>query len=65
MSDEIDETHRIIAWHEAGHTLATKILTDDEVSSVTIIGSSSGAGGVTFHNPKEGSPVVSPGMMSQ
>lgn len=52
--DEIDETHRIIAWHEAGHTLATKILTDDEVSSVTIIGSSSGAGGVTFHNPKEG-----------
>lgn len=51
--DEITETHKLIAWHEAGHTLATKLLTDDEVSSVTIIGSSSGAGGVTFHNPKE------------
>ena len=51
--EEIDETTRVIAWHEAGHTLATKLLTDDEVSSVTIIGSTSGAGGVTFRNPKE------------
>lgn len=49
----ITETNRIVAWHEAGHTLATKLLTDDNVPSVTIIGSSSGAGGVTFRNPKE------------
>ena len=51
--EEITETNRIVAWHEAGHTLATKLLTDDGVSSVTIIGSSSGAGGVTFRNEKE------------
>ena len=47
------ELNKIIAWHEAGHVLATKLLTDDSVSSVTIVGSSSGAGGVTFRNPKE------------
>ena len=50
---EVSETNRIIAWHEAGHTLATKLLTDDEVPSVTIIGSSSGAGGITFRTPSE------------
>ena len=51
--EKITEINKVIAWHEAGHTLATKLLTDDGVSSVTIIGSSSGAGGVTFRNPKE------------
>ena len=44
----------LVAWHEAGHTLITKLLTNDEVSKVTILSSTSGAGGVTFHNPKEG-----------
>ncbi len=44
----------LVAWHEAGHTLITKLLTNDEVSKVTILASTSGAGGVTFHNPKEG-----------
>ena len=48
-----DETLRLIAWHEAGHALAIKKLTKDHVSSVTIIGSTSGAGGVTFRNPAE------------
>lgn len=51
--DSISEVNRVVAWHEAGHTLATKLLTDDSVSSVTIVGSSSGAGGVTFRQPKE------------
>ena len=51
--NEINETNRVVAWHEAGHTLATKLLTDDRVSSVTIIGSASGAGGVTFRSPRE------------
>lgn len=51
--DKITETNKVVAWHEAGHTLATKLLTDDTVSSVTIIGSASGAGGVTFRSPKE------------
>lgn len=50
---EIDETTRVVAWHEAGHTLVTKLLTNDQVPSVTIIGSTSGAGGVTFRNPEE------------
>ena len=49
---EIDEMNKIVAWHEAGHTLVTKLLTEDSVPSVTIIGSSSGAGGVTFRTPK-------------
>ena len=48
-----EETRRLIAWHESGHTLATKLLTDDSVSTVTIIGSTSGAGGVTFRAPNE------------
>lgn len=48
---------RIAAYHEAGHALATKLLTDDEVPKVTIIASTSGAGGVTFRTPKETSLV--------
>ena len=44
----------LVAWHEAGHALITKLLTRDEVTRVTILSSTSGAGGVTFHNPKEG-----------
>ena len=51
--ESISETNRIVAWHESGHTLATKLLTDDAVPSVTIVGSSSGAGGVTFRMPKD------------
>lgn len=43
----------IAAHHEAGHALAIKLLTDDEVPKVTIIGSTSGAGGVTFRTPTE------------
>lgn len=45
--------NRLIAYHESGHALATKLLTDDDVPSVTIVGSTSGAGGVTFRSPKE------------
>lgn len=51
--EEANEMNKLVAWHEAGHTLATKLLTDDEVTSVTIVGSTSGAGGVTIRNPKE------------
>ena len=39
---------RMIAYHEAGHTLAIKLLAKEAVPKVTIIGSTSGAGGVTF-----------------
>ena len=44
----------LVAWHEAGHTLITKLLTNDDVTRVTILASTSGAGGVTFHTPREG-----------
>ena len=51
--ESVTEVNQVIAWHEIGHTLASKLLTDDTVSSVTIIGSASGAGGVTFRAPKD------------
>jgi cell division protease FtsH len=47
------ETKALVAWHESGHAVVSKLLTDDSVSSVTIIGSTSGAGGVTFRTPNE------------
>lgn len=53
QGDNYSEEAKVIAWHEAGHTLATRLLTKDKVLSVTIIGSTSGAGGVTFRNPEE------------
>ena len=49
---DVDEINQIVAWHEAGHTLATKLLTTDAVTSVTIAGTASGAGGATFRVPK-------------
>ena len=48
-----EEENRLVAYHEAGHALATKLLTEDEIASVTIVGSTSGAGGVTIRTPKE------------
>ena len=44
---------KIVAYHEAGHAIATKLLTTNIVPSVTIVGSTSGAGGVTFHHAAE------------
>ena len=51
--EDIDEMHKIVAWHESGHTVATRLLTGENVTSVTIIGSTSGVGGVTFTQPDE------------
>lgn len=50
---EDDKQLELIAWHESGHTLITKLLTKTGVPTVTIIGSTSGAGGVTFMSPEE------------
>ncbi|MGI6731968.1 MAG: ATP-dependent metallopeptidase FtsH/Yme1/Tma family protein [Anaerovoracaceae bacterium] len=44
---------KLVAYHEAGHTLATKLLTNDGVPTVTIVQSTSGAGGVTFRAPED------------
>lgn len=40
----------LVAWHEAGHALMGK-LNGKEVNKVTILASTSGAGGVTFVTP--------------
>lgn len=48
-----DAYARLVAYHEAGHTLVTKLLTNDGVTTVTIIQSTSGAGGVTFRSPED------------
>ena len=43
---------KIIAWHEAGHALAGLLLGQD-LTKVSIIQSTSGAGGATFITPKK------------
>lgn len=48
----VDED-RLVAYHEAGHAIVNTLLEDEEVTEVTIIGSTSGAGGVTMIAPKE------------
>ena len=47
-----EEQLRLVAWHEAGHTVAALHYGFD-VSKVTIIPSTTGAGGVTFITPKK------------
>ena len=48
---DIDELE-LVAWHEGGHALVGKLLGMD-IPKVTITASTSGAGGVTFINPKK------------
>lgn len=50
---EREENRKIVAWHEAGHALVTKLLTDDTVSHISIVGSTSGAAGFTLRTPRE------------
>ena len=52
---EGDKHIALIAYHEAGHTLASKLITNDSVSAVTIMQSTSGAGGVTFRSQEDAS----------
>lgn len=47
------EEFKLVAYHEAGHALVTKLLTDDILSKITIIPSTSGAGGYTMSSPKK------------
>lgn len=46
------EELKLIAYHEAGHALVTKLLTDNSVPKVTIIPSTTGMGGATLNIPK-------------
>ena len=50
---EVNKELQVVAYHETGHTIASKLLAGDSVSSVTVVQSSSGAGGVTFRQPVE------------
>ena len=45
------EEHKVICYHEAGHTVATALLTDHLVRRVTVLPTTSGAGGVTMSAP--------------
>lgn len=49
--DRKKEEIELVAWHEAGHAVAAKLLTDKSVPKVTVVPSTSGAGGVTFITP--------------
>ncbi|WCK57669.1 AAA family ATPase (plasmid) [Aneurinibacillus sp. Ricciae_BoGa-3] len=51
IKDVKEEQLKLVAWHEAGHALVAKLLTKKSVPKVTIIPSTSGAGGVTFIIP--------------
>lgn len=42
-----------VAYHEAGHALAAKLLTDNDIPKVTIVPSTTGVGGATFNIPKK------------
>jgi cell division protease FtsH len=53
QSNRDKEELRIVAYHEAGHAIATKLYTNDAVSKVTIVSFTSGAGGATFRTPQE------------
>jgi cell division protease FtsH len=52
INNRSDAELRLIAWHEAGHALVAKLTKAYEIPKVTIIPSTSGAGGVTFTVPK-------------
>lgn len=47
-----DAEIRTVAWHEAGHALMGYLQKED-VSKISIVPSTSGAGGVTIFNPKK------------
>jgi len=44
---------KVVAWHEAGHALVAKKLANNTVPKVSILSSTSGAGGVTFITPDD------------
>ncbi|MBQ8627076.1 MAG: AAA family ATPase [Agathobacter sp.] len=52
QSERNKEELRLVAWHEAGHALVGK-LNGKHIPKVTILSTTSGAGGVTFSTPKE------------
>ena len=52
QSERAKEELELVAYHEAGHALARTLLQIGEISKVTILATTNGAGGVTFNVPK-------------
>jgi cell division protease FtsH len=52
VSGRSEEELKTVAWHEAGHALVGKLKGKD-ITKVTILSTTSGAGGVTFSTPKK------------
>ncbi len=52
-SDRTEKETKLVAYHEGGHALLSKLLTDHDVPKVTIVPSTSGVGGATFNIPKK------------
>ena len=57
MEGHLKKNHKnmdteLVAWHEAGHALASLLL-DQDLTKVSIIPSTNGAGGATFISPKK------------
>lgn len=52
-NDRTMEDTELVAYHEAGHALLAKILTNNEIPKVTITPTTSGAGGFTVNIPEK------------
>lgn len=54
QKDRDEDVLKLVAYHEAGHAVVGKLLeTGMDVSRVTILASTTGAGGITFFSPKK------------
>ncbi len=53
QSERDEEELKLVAYHEAGHAITRKLLNNGDVSRVTILSTTSGAGGVTFNIPQK------------
>lgn len=53
QEDRNEKELEIVAWHEAGHALLAKKIAKQSVPKVSILSSTSGAGGVTFITPSD------------
>lgn len=55
QKDRDEKELELVAWHEAGHALLAKKVANQSVPKVSILSSTSGAGGVTFITPNDNS----------
>ena len=53
------EALRVIAYHESGHALITKLFSHDKIPQISVVGSTSGALGVTMHYSEKDNQLLS------